>query len=110
MLCFPLPCLLRGQPTLLIFEFQIVSDVAFSEWPKVHPGPEFVNLLFNFLCDMPHATTVCDTMDEFVALHKVQLLSSGIPELFWDSLFFKLKQEVIHYICCLQVSSISRCT
>ena len=33
-------------------------------------------------------------MDEFVALHKVQLLSSDIPEHLWESLYLKLKLEV----------------
>ena len=33
-------------------------------------------------------------MDEFVALHNVQLMSSNIPEQLWESLYLKLKLEV----------------
>jgi len=33
-------------------------------------------------------------MDEFVALHTVQLMSSNVPEHLWESLYFKLKLEV----------------
>jgi len=35
-------------------------------------------------------------MDEFVALHQVQLLASNIPEHLWESLYLKLKFEVPH--------------
>jgi len=34
-------------------------------------------------------------MEEFVAVHKVQLLSSSIPEHLWESLYLKLKLEVM---------------
>ena len=34
-------------------------------------------------------------MDEFVTLHQVQLLSSNIPEHLWESLYLKLKLEVM---------------
>jgi len=43
---------------------------------------------------MPHAKSCCETMDEFVALHQVQLLSSNVPEHLWESLYLKLKLEV----------------
>jgi len=53
---------------------------------------------FNFVVvevfTMPHAKSCCESMDEFVALHKVQLLASDIPEHFWNSLYSKLKFEV----------------
>ena len=37
------------------------------------------------------------TFEQFVALHKAQLQSSGITELFWQTLFIKLKNEVIGF-------------
>ncbi|KAK2163923.1 hypothetical protein LSH36_72g06019 [Paralvinella palmiformis] len=42
---------------------------------------------------MPHATSKCDTFPEFLLLHKEQLEASAIPEVFWKSLFHKLKSE-----------------
>ena len=44
---------------------------------------------------MPHVKPFCETMEEFVAVHKVQLLSSSIPEHLWESLYLKLKLEVL---------------
>jgi len=44
---------------------------------------------------MPHLLSGCVTMEDFVATHKVQLLSYAIPEYLWDTLFMKLKLEVM---------------
>lgn len=44
---------------------------------------------------MPHAKSICENMEEFISLHRIQLEQSGIPEHFWNSLFIKLKLEVI---------------
>ena len=46
------------------------------------------------------------TFEQFVALHKAQLQSSGIPELFWQTLFIKLKNEVIGF---RDIGSVHRC-
>ena len=48
-------------------------------------------LLFS---NMPHASSCCESMDEFVAFHQVQLLASNIPQHLWESLYTKLKLEV----------------
>lgn len=32
----------------------------------------------------------------FVALHRAQLQSSGVPDYFWETLYNKLKHGVIH--------------
>ena len=48
-----------------------------------------------YFFNMPHVVCCCENMDEFVALHNVQLLSSGIPEHLWESLYLKLKFEVL---------------
>lgn len=48
-----------------------------------------------FVFDMPHAKSGCESMEEFVSLHRVQLEHSGIPEHLWNSLFIKLKLEVL---------------
>lgn len=42
---------------------------------------------------MPHAKSICENMEEFISLHRIQLEQSGIPEHFWNSLFIKLKLE-----------------
>jgi len=53
---------------------------------------KFVVVVYDYI--MPHAKSSCESMDEFIALHKVQLLSSSIPEHLWESLYLKLKLEV----------------
>ena len=40
------------------------------------------------------------TFEQFVSLHKNQLLSSSVPELYWQTLFIKLKQEVMSFRDC----------
>jgi hypothetical protein len=35
-----------------------------------------------------------ELVQSFIALHSTQLKSSGIPEIYWRSLFQKLKDEV----------------
>jgi hypothetical protein len=51
-------------------------------------------ILLTFGFDMPHVVGLCATMEDFVATHKIQLLSCAIPEHFWETLFTKLKLEV----------------
>ncbi len=34
------------------------------------------------------------TFDDFLEVHECQLLASGVPEIFWECLFEKLKNEV----------------
>jgi len=34
----------------------------------------------------------------FIDLHKSQLLSLGLPELYWEDLYMKLKGEVIFHV------------
>ena len=33
--------------------------------------------------------------EQFVQVHQQQLIASSVPQLFWPSLFYKLKNEVI---------------
>lgn len=37
------------------------------------------------------------TFEQFLALHKSQLENSCVPELYWQTLFIKLKNEVIGF-------------
>jgi len=60
----------------------------------VYDIPEAFESLLTFQI-MPHVKPFCETMEEFVAVHKVQLLSSSIPEHLWESLYLKLKLEVM---------------
>ena len=49
------------------------------------------------------------TFEQFLALHKNQLQSSCVPELYWQTLFIKLKNEVMGFreLIDLQVSKLS---
>ena len=40
------------------------------------------------------------TFEQFVSLHKNQLVSSSVPEFYWQTLFIKLKQEVMSFRDC----------
>ena len=39
-----------------------------------------------------------ELLESFVEIHKKQLASLGLPEIYWATLFNKLKNEVINHI------------
>ena len=37
---------------------------------------------------------VSELLEKFTQIHKSQLINNGIPEIYWDTLFVKLQNEV----------------
>jgi hypothetical protein len=44
---------------------------------------------------MSDPSMITELTENFILLHKNQLVSNGIPEAYWNTLFIKLKDEVI---------------